>query len=252
MHKYTAYENALLLFSKSYIPIKPVSYDEAYPVIERIVEKSRGKWRLDAVPSWDFDDAKFIILNHIFKKWDLYDQTRSLLNWTNKVVSSQLTNMFKNLYMSVSKPCTNCPLNANLEYKGIESGCSVYGVQSSACPHYAKWEKSKKYVHDAKLPVTLENHTSEVYDKPNTSFGMDTDFKRFHNIMSGRLSDKEWKVYKMSYIDHLDTDIVATEMGYKFTGSGNKNGCRGLRQIENAIIVKAKKVIEEYGMEELV
>lgn len=243
---------ALELFSKSYIPLKPVTYDEAYPILEKIVEKSRGKWKLNAVPSYDFDDAKFVILNHIFKKWHLYDQTKSLLNWTNSVVRAQLINIFKNLYMSISKPCSHCPLKANLEDQGIVNGCAIYGEQSSACPYYAKWEKSKRFVHDAKLPVTIEDHLTEVYSKPNERFSIDTNFVKFHKTISGFLSEKEWKVYKMSYIDNLEQDEVANAMGYKITESGNKNGYRRLRQIESSIVTKAKKIIADYGWEEFI
>lgn len=230
-----------------------VCFEQAYWVIDSIVEKRRSQWKLNAMPYLDFDDVKSVIITHIYKKWHLYDQSKPLGAWVATVAKTQMINMLRNLYMSTAKPCARCP--ANMENKnGDSTGCAIYGTQGPACKLYAKWESSKKNIHSAKMPLPMEHHSMEVFSKPDESLDIERALIKLHPKMKEILTDKEWTVYTMIYINGLGDDDVAEKMGYKMTEKGNgraKNGYRRLRQIESSIIQKAKDLIREIGYQEL-
>lgn len=240
---------ANLFTGTNFTPISGVTFDEAYWVIDSIVEKRRSNWRLDAMPHLDFDDVKSMIIIHIHKKWHQYDQTKALGAWVATVAKRQTINMLRNLYQSTAKPCVKCPANMDTK-NGDPNGCSLFGTQCNKCTLYAKWEKSKKNIHSAKMPLPMEHHSLEVFSKPDESMDIEKALIKLHPMMKKELTDKEYIVYKMMYIENQTDDVIAEKMGYKMTERGNgraKNGYRRLRQIESSIIQKAKKLIFEVG-----
>jgi len=107
--------------------------------------------------SWmDFDDVSQILRIHIFKKWHLYDPHKPLNPWINRIISNQIKNLIRNNYGNYCRPCLKCA--------AAEAGdlCYIYGKQSDACPLFANWSRTKKQAYDAKLPVSIHDHASEI------------------------------------------------------------------------------------------
>lgn len=226
------------------------SFEDKIDVINTEIKKRRGKWKLKAIPSIDFDDVSQIIRIHINEKWYQWDQSRPLEPWVNTVITRQIINLIRNLYGNFARPCVSgdngkpCPANQGVDAQG-EGLCSIYTKQCNACPLYAYWEKHKKSAHDTKLPLPLDSHSQAVYDIPENNFDITRQVELLHEKMKEQLSPMQYKVYKYLYIEGKDDDEVAKLMGYKTT---EKNRFPGYKQIPNMrklIIEKAKKIIEK-------
>lgn len=213
------------------------TFENSYVIVHDLVERKRSRWTLKAINYLDFDDVKMIILSHINIKWGLYDQSKPLEQWVSTVVENQFKNMLRNLYMGSAKPCNRCAAN------GGGTCCTIYGEQCSDCPLYAEWEKKKKHTHNAKLPVSMEQHSHEVSQKSNVSFDLDLAIRNMHSKMLSSLKPNEYKVYKMLYIENNNEEEVAQLLGFKTSEKNRKIGYKRVRQYKNIIIQKAKKII---------
>lgn len=220
-----------------------LSFEEALPIIDKELKKRQHKWQLYAVAWIDYEDVKQIIRLHIWKKWDMYDQTKPLVNWVNKIISHQISNLRRNLYDSHSRPCLRCACAEGIDL------CSVYQKQDSSCPIYAHWEKTKKQAHDIKLPVTIESHTQEVFDKPIETNLSDVDIDKIHECMFKVLKPLELKIYKLMFVEGLDQEEAAKILGYKTNEKFRKPGYNTFVKIKKIIIQKFKKERENGNIE---
>ena len=220
------------------------SFEEKIQIIRQEIKKRRGKWKLKAIPSMDFDDVGQILELHIWKKWDLWDQTRPLEPWLNKVISRQITNLIRNLYGNFARPCLNCA--ANQGGTPPDGLCSIFGKQCSACPLFAYWEKHKKSAHDTKLPVPLiGHHEQEVYNIPEENDNLLKRVEDLHVKMKIALSPMQYKFYDLFYIKGHTEEEVAKMMGYKTNEKNRTPGYKQMPNMKKSIIEKAKKVIEK-------
>lgn len=175
--------------------------------IDMLLERSRKKWHLDAVQWMDFDDVCQIIRLHIFKKWHLWDQTRTFGPWCNRVISHQITNLIRNNYTAFQKPCLKCP------HYTSDNGCgfTASGVQDTSCDDYAKWSKKKKNNHDVKLTLSIENQVIDHSVCINNEFDYDHGTNRVHFEMMKRLSKDHRIIYKALYIDEREDSFIILE-----------------------------------------
>jgi hypothetical protein len=86
-------------------------YEDKAEEIDLEIKKRRGKWFLDSLAWFDFEDVEQIIKAHIHKKWHQWDQRRSLKPWINKIITNQMKNILRNNYSNFVRPCLNCPFN---------------------------------------------------------------------------------------------------------------------------------------------
>jgi DNA-directed RNA polymerase specialized sigma24 family protein len=200
--------------------------------------KRRNKWSLTALAWLDFDDVAQIIRIHIHKKWKLYDPRKPLVPWVNRIISNQIKNLIRNNYGNFARPCLKCAASEGADY------CSIYVKQCSKCPLYAHWEKTKKWAHDTKLPVALENCTREVGNMICNQMDIEGASRRLHDKMQKVLKPNEWIIYKYLYIDHLEEDKVAKLMGYRTSEKNRQPGYKQIKNIKKSIILKAKKLLE--------
>lgn len=224
-------------------------FEDMYEVIDNVIKKRKSKWRLKAIAWFDFEDIEQIIKLHIYKKWHLWDQSRPIEPWVNRIATNQIKNIIRNNYTSFAKPCLSCPFNTS---KGIEitfensCGFTSSRVQSSECPLYAKWEKLKKPAFDIKMTVSLENHQNYYMSFESTK---DYDYKtaeaRLHELMKNCLTDKQFFVYKMFFIDFLSDDQVAGILNFKTNEKGRKAGYKQIKNLKKMLYVKAEKLIDE-------
>ena len=87
-------------------------FEDCIDVIDQEISKRRNKWTLTSIAWMDFDDISQILKIHIYKKWHLYDNSKPLAPWLNRIISNQLKNLIRNNYSnSVSYTHLTLPTN---------------------------------------------------------------------------------------------------------------------------------------------
>ena len=230
---------------------KQFSFEEKFDEITLEIKKRRGKWFLDSLAWFDFSDVQQIICAHIYKKWSQWDQKRPLGPWINKIITNQMKNILRNNYSNFVRPCLNCPFNQSRSTcsEGISSGSlcgfTSSGLQDSECPLYLKWEKTKKSAYDIKMAVAIENHSNEISSMSDRGIDIDGAAHKLAIEMKKCLPEKQYKVYKMLYIDHMDEVEVAKIMGYKTSEKGRKAGYKQLKNLKKMFKEKAIMILQK-------
>jgi hypothetical protein len=189
---------------------KKKKFEDMYDTIDQVIKKRKNKWKLKAITWFDFEDIEQIIKVHIYKKWHLWDQTRAIEPWVNRIVTNQIRNIIRNNYTSFARPCLSCPFNQNKEGdSGAEMSCgfTTSGKQCNECPLFAKWEKVKKSAYD--------------------------------------VNDKHFLIYKMFFIDNLTDDQVARILKFKTSEKGRKAGYKQIKNLKKMLYIKAQILLKE-------
>jgi hypothetical protein len=228
-------------------------FEEMYEVIDQIIKKRQMKWKLKAIAWFDFQDIEQMIKLHIYNKWHLWDQSRAIEPWINRIVTNQLRNIIRNNYSSFAKPCLSCSFNQNKTSldKGIEDSCGFTPSrkQCNECPLFAKWEKTKKSAYDLKIPVSLENHKNyHLNIKQADSVDFLNAENRLHTLMKNNLSDKYFFIYKMFFIDCLTDDEVARFLKFRTSEKGRKAGYKQIKNLKKLLYLKAKEILQEHDI----
>ncbi len=213
------------------------TFEESIDEINKLIASRRPKWTLSALAWLNYDDISQIIRIHIFKKWHLYNPKQSLGPWINRIISNQIKNLVRNNYGNYARPCLRCPA---MEGEDI---CRIYVKQCGDCPLYAVWEKRKKRAYDTKLPVSLEHHEQEVFNRASDSFDMVKAADNIHAKMKTILKPMEWRVYDYLFVQQKTEEEVAKMMNLKTNEKGRKPGYKQIRNIRKNLIDKVKKVL---------
>lgn len=216
-------------------------FEDKLQEIEKALEKKRSKWDLDAVPSVDYDDIKQIIMAHIYKKWELWDQSKPIEPWLSRVVSNQFKNLLRNHYGNYVRPCLKCPFNL-----GADS-CqkTKSGIQDSSCGEFANWEKKKKPAYDIKLAVTIENHENEANSRRDEFVDIELATKKISAELRPQLSKKQFMAFKMLFIENHSEEKVANYLGYKTTEKKRSAGYKQIKNLRKIFQEKVKQIIDE-------
>ena len=218
---------------------KKLKFEDCIESIDTEINKRRGRWNLTALSWMDFDDVSQIIRVHIFKKWHLYDQSKSLAPWINTLISNQIKNLIRNNYGNYCRPCLKCAAAES------DSLCYIYGTQSSSCPLFAQWEKTKKAAYLTKLPTPLESVEHEMENIELSDFDFDTVLKRLNSKLRAVLKPNEWVVYENLYLNNKSEQEVAKILGYKTSEKNRSPGYKQIKNIKKSIIDKAKEIVAE-------
>ena len=218
---------------------KKLKFEDCIESIDTEISKRRGRWNLTALSWMDFDDVSQIIRIHIFKKWHLYDQSKSLAPWINTLISNQIKNLIRNNYGNYCRPCLKCAAAES------DSLCYIYGTQCSSCPLFAQWEKTKKAAYLTKLPTPLESVEQETEKLELQEFDFDTVLKRLNLKLKKVLKSNEWTVYENLYLKNKTEQEVAKILGYKTSEKNRSPGYKQIKNIKKSIIEKAKEIIFE-------
>ena len=218
---------------------KKLKFEDCIESIDSEISKRRGRWNLTALSWMDFDDVSQIIRVHIFKKWHLYDQSKSLAPWINTLISNQIKNLIRNNYGNYCRPCLKCAAAES------DSLCYIYGTQCSACPLFAQWEKTKKAAYLTKLPTPLESVEHEMENIELSDFDFDTVLKRLNSKLKAVLKPNEWVVYENLYLNNKSEQEVAKILGYKTSEKNRSPGYKQIKNIKKSIIDKAKEIVAE-------
>jgi hypothetical protein len=224
-------------------------FEEMYETIDKVIKKRRNKWKLKAITWFDFEDIEQIIKLHIYRKWHLWDQSRPIEPWINRIVTNQIKNIIRNNYTSFARPCLSCPFNQNIGGEsGDEFSCGFTKSrkQCDECPLYAKWEKVKKSAYDVKMTVSLENHKNYhfAFESTRDHDYLDAEYK-LHDLMKNHLSDKHFFIYKMFFIDNLTDDQVAKILKFKTSEKGRKAGYKQIKNLKKMLFLKAQSLLGE-------
>jgi RNA polymerase sigma factor (sigma-70 family) len=217
---------------------KKTEFEDYLGIIDEEIKKRRGKWNLKSLAWMDFDDVSQIIRFHLFKKWHLYDSSKPLGPWLNKIISNQIKNLIRNNYGNYSRPCLRCAAAEG------ENLCIIYTKQCSACPLYAHWEKHKKRAHDLKIAAPLEFHQLEIRNQSYEETNFESNVQKLHARMEEVLKPLEWKIYDYLYIQNKDEEEVAKLMGYKTSEKNRAPGYKQIKNIKKSIIRKVKKSLK--------
>ena len=218
---------------------KKLKFEDCIESIDTEISKRRSRWNLTALSWMDFDDVSQIIRIHIFKKWHLYDQSKSLAPWVNTLISNQIKNLIRNNYGNYCRPCLKCAAAES------ESLCYIYGTQNSSCPLFAQWEKTKKAAYLTKLPSPLESVEHETENMELQEFDFDTIFKRLNKQLKKKLKVNEWIVYENLYLKNKTEQEVAKILGYKTSEKNRSPGYKQIKNIKKSIIEKAKEIVSD-------
>ena len=226
-----------------------LSYEDRYSEIDVEIRKRRGKWFLDSLAWFDFEDVEQIIRAHIYKKWDQWDQRRPLKPWINKIITNQMKNILRNNYSNFVRPCLGCPFAEKTSSEGgartsALCGFTKTGLQDSSCPLYAKWEKTKKSAYDIKMALTIENHYHEVGVMRDNNFDIEDAHGKLNIYMEKQLSPKQFTVYSLLFIENKDEEEVAKIMGYKTSEKGRKAGYKQIKNLKKVFKQKAQEILE--------
>ena len=228
---------------------KNETYEAKSDVIDNEIRKRYYKWHLHAIAWFDFDDVAQIIRAHIFKKWSLWDQSRPIEPWINKIISNQLKNILRNNYSNFARPCLNCEYNQSREQSGdqVSALCALtpIGLQCNECDLYAKWEKTKKNAYDIKMPLSLEFHGYTQNTEPEDHFDISRATSTLHHRMHEVLTARHYFVYKMLFIDGISEEEIARVLGYKSNEKGRKAGYKQIKNLKNQYKNIAKKIIHK-------
>ena len=214
-------------------------FEDSIPEINEEIKKRKSKWKLTSISWMDFDDISQILRLHIYKKWHMYDSSKPLAPWLNRIITNQIKNLVRNNYGNYAKHCLRC---AAAEGDDL---CVIYNNQGPDCPLYSNWEKNKKSAHDIKIPLPLEDHEHLFKGNEYDYFSFETSIGKLNKILPQFLKPIEWKVYKYLFIDNLSEEKVAKLMGYKTSEKNRSPGYKQIKNIKKSIIAKVKKIISE-------
>tara|TARA_Y100001938_G_scaffold131710_1_gene189138 strand:+ start:1792 stop:2475 length:684 start_codon:yes stop_codon:yes gene_type:complete len=225
------------------MPKAKIKFEDYIEQIDAEIKKRRSKWNLTALSWMDFDDVSQILRIHIFKKWHLYDTKKPLNPWINRIISNQIKNLIRNNYGNYCRPCLKCA--------AAEAGdlCYIYGKQSEACPLFANWSRTKKQAYNAKLPVSINDHTYEINSTEYSDIDILGVMDRISAKMKEVLKPAEWKIYQALYIEHMSEEDAATLMGYKTNEKNRVPGYKQIKNVKKAIIKKVKRMLEDGEIE---
>ena len=110
------------------------SFEDKSDIIDKAITKQKKKWQLTAITWMDYDDVTQIIKIHIYKKWNMWDQSKPLEPWIGRIIANQLKNIIRNNYTNYIRPCLNCPNNSGDDQCRI----SPNGLQGNFCYLYSQ------------------------------------------------------------------------------------------------------------------
>ena len=153
---------------------KKLKFEDCIELIDREISKRKNKWTLTSIAWMDFDDISQILKIHIFKKWHLYDESKPLAPWLNRIISNQLKNLIRNNYSNYCKPCLKCAASEP------DSACSIYGTQDGRCPLFKSWLQKKKPAYDVKMALPLENHKEQINETEVSSANIELGIQKLN------------------------------------------------------------------------
>jgi DNA-directed RNA polymerase specialized sigma24 family protein len=223
---------------------KKLTYEDKQDIIDALIRKRKHRWNLGALSWFDFEDVEQIIRAHIFKKWEQWDQDRAIEPWVNRIITNQIKNILRNNYSNFLKPCYGCPFNQ--DELGVENGCSFTksGAQSTECPLYKKWTKTKKNAYNIKMASSLEGYEYAQASSESAFINWERAQDNLNKELKKVLNKKQYKIYHMLFIENKSEEEVARTMGYKTSEKGRTAGYRQIKNLKKIYKKKAEEILK--------
>lgn len=204
-------------------------FQEVYDIVREAVYKRRHKWTYQL--SWmDFDDVASIIMEHLYRKWHLYDPKQPLLNWVNRVATNKIINLARDNYNTYLPPCASCVCNMG------DDSCSIYEIQSEVCPVFKKWVDTKKREsYNINIPLSTENHQAELSDMSIDHLDYAALIPKLEVQAKKILTTREQAVFKLLFVEKNKEEEITKKLNYKTQHQ--------LESVKESIYKKLKKFI---------
>jgi hypothetical protein len=173
----------------------------------------------------------------------LYDSSKPILPWINRIISNQIKNIIRNNYGNYTRPCLKCAA-----YLG-DSSCRIYNDQLIECPLYLNWNNTKKNAYDIKMAFSIEDYAFEVSNSSEECVDIQKSTQSLHSAMERVLKPIEWQVYELLYIKQKSEEQACKILKLKFDKKTKSGYNKQLRNIQKSIITKARKIIYEGDVE---
>lgn len=217
-----------------------ISFENRIPSIVTEIEKRRFKYFL-SYPS--FEDASQMILERAFKKYHLYDEAKGKFeHWINRFISSALKNIWRDHYGKHSRPCI-CGCRFNLG--GETCRFTKSGLQDITCPIYEKWKNKKETQNQVSQTLPIENHIDEVHNISSDFLSIDDSKKVIDEKIKGKLTEQEYKVYVLLFIENKTMEEVGEIMRFPRMKNAAIPGYQIIHKMKKKFVVAAKEIIEE-------
>ena len=95
------------------------------------------------------------------------------------------------------------------------------------------------------MALTLENHSNEVQAMEDNNYSIIDAQKKLNYFMKKELSEKQFLVYELLFIDNMDEEDVAIRMGYKTSEKGRKAGYKQIKNLKKIFKQKAQEILEK-------
>ena len=214
-----------------------INFEKYGPLIDSEISKRRSRWTLSALSWLDFDDVSQIVRIHAYNKLHLYDDTKPILPWINRLISNQIKNIIRNNYGNYTRPCLRCAASLG------EHGCRIYNEQCEKCPLFKNWQKNKKNAYDLKVTVSIEDHTNEINSHQSQGLDINLAIQNLSKRLEQILKPIEWQVYNLLYIENKSEKFICRALKLKYDEKSEIAYNKQLRNIQKIIIKKAKECL---------
>lgn len=214
-----------------------LKFENYISIINSEIAKRKNKWTLTALNWIGFEDVSQIVISHIYRKWNLYDDRKPLLPWINRIISNQMKNLIRNNYGNYTRPCLKCVAAVG------ENECKIYGKQEKSCPLYSNWVKTKKNAYDLKMTLSIEDHSHEINNQSIEECDIAKASVSLHEKMKKILKPIEWRVYDLLYVQNKTEEYICKNLNFKYDKKAKTTYNKQLRNIQKTIIKKAKECL---------
>ena len=105
------------------------------------------------------------------------------------------------------------------------------------------------------MPVALDSHAHTLYSDQSSSFELESAQDKLNEEMKSILSEKNYSIYRMLFIENLTDEEVAKELGYRTTEKGRKAGYKQLKNLKKQFKEKAERILKTkdifYGQDKI-
>lgn len=223
-----------------------LTFTQRYPETCHWVEKRRRRLDL-ATLAWD--DIRQLLLIRVSQQYHTFDPAKGpFKNWVNRVITRAICSIWRDHLSSFSRPCITgkggCPFNVGTD----QCSRTPSGRQCAECPAFRAWEKRKKDHHAVRLPLSLENHATEVSSQQGDFLDIEAKKKVIDRRMKKELTRSEWKIYRLLIVKGLPEAEVAKQMGFREKRGKKRKMYAGysvLLLAKHKFVEKAREIIEE-------
>ena len=92
----------------------------------------------------------------------------------------------------------------------------------------------------------MEYHSNEASKiSSNYSFNLNENIQKVNDEMKNVLSEKQYEIYKMLFIENTTEEKVAEKMGYKTSEKGRKAGYKQIKNLKKLFKEKVQAILKK-------